>query len=308
MRTPSLLTIFSLVLLSLFSFSAQAARPSIAVLPFSIDRHVVITKGYTQFSGVVEDESSLLTNELIHQLVATRKFDVLERSRIDDLLQEKELQESDFASPDEALKLAKLLGADYFVLGRIDAFDTSSSTKSVPYSTQTYQQQETTLELYMRIIDARTGRIVAAEKFNKEAKVRVNADKKTPSSSKTILEQASLEMVGRITDNVFPLRVAKSDGKTFYINRGNDGTLKVNDMVRVFSQSEQLFDSDTGESMGYTENEVAQARIVAVDTRFTKAEITEGEGVKDGMLVRRTDKTAPKPAAAKEELPAGPRW
>ncbi|HEX6592824.1 MAG TPA: CsgG/HfaB family protein [Moraxellaceae bacterium] len=303
MRLTSLILVAGL---SLASSLAAAARPTIAVLPFSIDKSVVITDGRSFVSGTIEDQTSLLTNELIHQLVATRKFDVLERSRVDDIVKEKEFQESDYASPEEAPKIAKLLGADYFVLGRIDDFDAESEQKTIPYSTQTYTQQEASIDLYLRVIDARTGRIVAAEKFDSEAKLRVNPNKKNQNVVKQLVSQAAQDMVSRITNTVYPVKVSKVDGKTLYLNRGADGGLKVGDVVAIYSQGETITDQDTGEALGSTENEVAQAKVTSVEARFTKAEVSGDAAVQAGMLVKKSKAGDSKPAPA--ELPPGPRW
>lgn len=289
---------------SLLSAPLWAARPTIAVLPFSIDKDVVITDGRTVLVGTVEDQTSLLSNELIHQLVATRKFDVLERARVDDLLKEKEFQESDYASPEEAPKIARLLGADYFVLGRIEDLAGKSEAKAMPYSTRTYVQQEAQIDLYLRVIDARTGRIVAAEKFASEARLR--DPKGTNNVGKKLITQAAQEMVSRIVGTVYPLRVAKVEGKTLYINRGNDGTLKVGDVLAVYSQGDAIVDKDTGEALGNTESEVGRATVTTVEARFTKADLQDAGEARQGMRVKKPATDAK--AAAPAELPAGPRW
>ena len=301
MRITTLLLASSLALASTL---ALAARPTVAVLPFSMDKRVLVTDGRHVVSGVVEDQSTLLTNELVHQLVATRKFDVLERSRVDDLIKEKQFQESDYASPDEAPKIAKLLGADYFVLGRIDDFGVESEAKTIPYSTQTYIQQEAEIDLYLRIIDARTGKIVAAEKFQSETRLRVNPNKKNQNVGKDLIAQATQEMVSRITNAVYPVKVSKVDGKTLYLNRGADGNLKVGDLLSVYSQGASVTDQDTGEVLGNTESEVGKAKVIAVEARFTKAELQDNASASEGMLVKKLppEKTAP------AELPPGPRW
>lgn len=306
MRIPSLLLAGSLALVSTLASSlAMAARPTVAVLPFSVDKDVIITDGRSVFTGTVADQTSLLTNELVHQLVATRKFDVLERSRVDDLVKEKKFQESDYASPDEAPKIARLLGADYFVLGRIDDFDVESEEKTIPYSTQTYVQQEASIDLYLRVIDARTGKIVAAEKFDSEAKLRLNPNKKNQDVGKQLVVQAAQDMVSRITNTVYPLKIAKIDGKTVYLNRGSDGNLKTGDVISIYSQGDAITDQDTGEALGSTESEVVQATVASVEARFTKATLNSEATVKEGMLVK---KLPAGKAAAPAELPPGPRW
>lgn len=300
-------------LLVLGASLASAARPTLAVLPFTVDRQVVVVTPRAVFEGTVESQTSLLTDELIHQLVATRKFDVLERQRVDDLLREKQFQESDYASPDEAPKLARLLGADYFVLGRVDDMGAETVSKTVPYSSQVVTQQEGFIKVYLRIIDARTGRIVAAEKVLQEAARPLAPPDwptgKTPdreSLGSRLLAAAAASMVSRITDSVFPLRVAQASGRTLYLNRGADSSgLKVGDTLVVIRLGDAIVDQDTGETLGQTETEVSQATVTAVQARFVKAEAST-DGVGPGMLVR---KVAPAPSTRPAaDTPTGPRW
>lgn len=316
MRIARLLSACVLVpILSLASATVLAARPTLAVLPFTIDREVVVVTPRAILEGTVESQTSLLTDELIHQLVATRKFDVLERQRVDDLIREKQFQESDYASPEEAPKLARLLGADYFVLGRLDDIGTETVNKTVPYSSQVVTQQEGHLKVYLRIIDARSGRIVAADKVLQEAVLRVPLPDQRfgkPAPRETLggklLAEAAGTLVSRITDSVFPLRVAQVSGKTLYLNRGADSSgLKVGDVLAVIRQGDAIVDSDTGETLGHTEAEIARATVTEVQARFVKADITTGdEPVATGMLVRKA--TAPAVAPATVDAPTGPRW
>lgn len=316
MRIARLLSACFLVpVLTLAAAPASAARPTLAVLPFTVDREVVVVTPRAILEGTVESQTSLLTDELIHQLVATRKFDVLERQRVDDLIREKQFRESDYASPEEAPKLARLLGADYFVLGRLDDIGAETVSKTVPYSSTVVTQQEGHLKVYLRIIDARSGRIVAADKVLQEAVLRLPLPDRRfgkPSPRETLggklLAEAAGTLVGRITDSVFPLRVAQVSGKTLYLNRGADSSgLKPGDVLAVIRQGDAIVDTDTGETLGHTETEVARVTVTDVQARFVKADITTGdEPVATGMLVRKATVAAVPPPAV--DTPTGPRW
>ncbi|HET8730322.1 MAG TPA: CsgG/HfaB family protein [Moraxellaceae bacterium] len=291
---------------SLFAPVALAARPTIAVLPFSIDKDVVVRDGHNAFTATIEDQTPLLSNELIQQLVATHKFDVLERARLDDILAEKDLAHGDYAAPEEAPRLAKLLGADYLVVGRIEDLSGSSEEKSLPYSSRTYVLQRARIEMYLRIVDARTGRIVAAEKFASEARLRDARD--SNSIGKRLVERAAQDTVGRIMDSVFPLRVARIEGSRLFINRGNDGSLRPGDTLAVLAQGAPLRDSDTGEDIGTADSEVARATVTAVNARYSEAEVTgNASSIHEGMRLRPAE-PVPAPAAAPADLPPGPRW
>ena len=125
-------------------------------------------------------------------------------------------------------------------------------------------------------------------------------------SDQQLVAQAAQEMVTRIVNTVYPLRVARVDGKTLYLNRGNDGSLKVGDRLAVYSQGEAITDQDTGEVLGNTEQEVAQAVVTAVEARFSKAELQNDASVQPGMLVK--PRPAEAPAAVPVDVTAGPRW
>lgn len=302
---PRILRILAPALLALLAAPLWAARPTIAVLPFSIERTVVVSDGHRLFAGTLDDQTALLGSELVHQLVASRKFDVLERERVDELLKEKDFTAGDYASPDEAAKLARLLGADYFVLGRIDDLGAHSEEKSIPYSHRRARQLQAHIALHLRIVDARSGRIVAAENFQRVTTLR--DPKPADSIGRQLVADAAQAMVGRIVDTVFPLRVAQLDGNTLYLNRGRDGSLAPGDHLGIYRLGAAIVDQDSGEPLGHTETEVGQARVVAVEARFTRADLLQAAPVEAGMLVKKL----PPPvdaATAAAGLPAGPRW
>ena len=226
-----------LPVLALSSQLALAARPTLAVLPFTVDKQVVLVTSNAILTGTIEGQTSLLTDELIHQLVATRKFDVLERQRVDDLVREKEFQSSDYASPEEAPKIAQLLGADYFVLGRVDNMGAESISKSIPYSTQVVTQQEGHLKVYLRVIDARSGRIVAAEKLTQESILRKtskgeNISRKLMSQGAAVIDQDTGEALGNTETEVTQAIITNVQPRFVKAELTGDGTVKAGMLVR----------------------------------------------------------------------------
>lgn len=290
--------------------AAQAARPTLAVLALTTERPVLAVDEDGRLGLDVADRpTDVLTAELVHQLVASRKFDVLERQRVDDLVKEKKFQESDYASPEEAPKIAKLLGADYFVLGRLDQLELDRERRTIPYTTQTVDEFHGQAALYLRVIDARTGRIVAADRVRQDFKDR---KLKTPAEarSRLIADTARVAVV-RVMDAVFPLKVVKIDGRSLYLNRGAEVSgLKLGDVVNILRPGEAMTDPDTGESLGQTEQVAATAKVVDIQPRFTRIELDgEATGVSEGMLVRRQDGVPAKSAPAPVPTPTtGPAW
>ena len=285
-----LLIVVSCGLLFSVSSSVLAARPTIAVLDFTADKDT-ITFGYGfVVRETVETSTNFLTSELMTFLVKTNKFDVVERSRMKDILAEQEFSESGYISPETAVKLGKLIGADYFVMGRIEQFQAGLEAKKIPYTNEVQRQYEGKITVNVRIVDSRGGKIVTANKFTVEHEDRDRRQDKevTPDDFLDALkEKAVKEIVNGVVEGVFPLKIVKIMGDKVYINRGTGVSFKVGDILAVLSQGEGLIDPDTGESLGSAEEEIGRVEVVTIQKKFSTAKILSGAGkIKKDAIVR----------------------
>src|SRR5690606_1142132 len=94
-------------------------KASLAVMPFTFSAEVLRRlDGETRLT-VEQFETSAFTNKFVTALVKTRKFDVVERQKMDRLLDEMELGDAGISDPKTAVKAGKVLGADFFLMGEI---------------------------------------------------------------------------------------------------------------------------------------------------------------------------------------------
>ena len=275
----------------LFSTSSLlAARPTIAVLDFTADKNTITFGHGFIVRETVESSTKFLTSELMTFLVKANKFDVVERSRMKDILTEQEFSESGYISPETAVKLGKLIGADYFVMGKIEQFKAGIERKKIPYTDEVQKQYEGKITVNVRIVDSRGGKIVTASKFVTEHEDRNrNRDKEvTPDDFLDALKEKSVKnIVNGIVEGVFPLKIIKITGNKVYINRGAGVSFKVGDSLAVMAQGEGLVDPDTGESLGSAEEEVGRVEVDAIQKKFSTAKIVSGAGqIKKGAIVR----------------------
>jgi TolB-like protein len=275
----------------LFSSSALlAARPTIAVLDFAADKDTITFGQGFIVRETVETSTAFLTSELMTFLVKANKFDVVERSRMKDILTEQEFSESGYISPETAVKLGKLIGADYFVMGKIEQFQAGIESKKIPYTNEVQRQYEGKITVNVRIVDSRGGKVVAANKFIVEHEDRNRRRDKevTPDDFLDALkEKAVKEIVNGIVEGVFPLKIIKIAGDNVYINRGAGVSFKVGDTLTVLSQGEGLVDPDTGESLGSAEEEIGRVEVVTIQKKFSTAKILSGAGrIKKDAIVR----------------------
>lgn len=281
---------FLLVLLCSVSLNTYAARPTIAVLDFNTDGNKITFSHRFVIIQPIEATTKVLSSDLVTHLVKTNKFTVVERSRMDNILKEQEFSESGFISPETAVKMGELIGADYFVMGRIESLQAALENKKVPYSNTTQEEYEGKMIVNVRIVDSRGGKIVAANKFTVDHKDRSRENNKiTPDTFlEALKEKAAQEIVNKIIEGVFPLKVIKVVGDTVYINRGEGVTFEIGTTLSIISQGEGLIDPDTGESLGAAEEEVGTVEISDIQNKFSKAKIiTGGKQIKTGAIARR---------------------
>lgn len=282
------LFIASLVCL-MFSELASAARPTIAVLDFNVTKdQITFGHGFVLVRNV-EDTTKLLTTDLITYLVKTNKFNVVERDRMKDLLNEQEFSESGYISTKSAVKMGELIGADYFVMGRIEQLRAFVENKKIPYTDTVQPEYEGKMVVNVRVVDSRGGKVVAANKFTVEHEDRSRENKLvTPDDFVLALKDKTVkEVVNGIISDVFPIKIIKVTGDEVYLNRGDGAEFEVGATLSVIAQGEGLVDPDTGEPLGSTEEEIGTVQVSDIQQKFSKATIlTGGNRIKKGALVR----------------------
>ncbi|NOZ52710.1 MAG: hypothetical protein GXP08_06135 [Gammaproteobacteria bacterium] len=281
---------YSVIFLFFIVFSAQsiAARPTIAVLDFNITKEQVsFGNGFVVVKNF-EDTTKLLSSDLLTYLVKTNKFNVVERDRMADLLKEQDFSESGYLSPESAVKMGKLIGADYFVMGKIEQVKAKLERKKIPYTSRVQPQYEGKMVVNVRIVDSRGGKIVSADKFTVEHEDRNRKNEVTPDDFLISLQDKTVQrIVNGIVGGVFPLKIIKIAGGEVYLNRGDGAEFQVGSTLSVLVQGESLIDPDTGESLGSTEKEVGTVQVSEIQQKFSKANIITGaKRIKKGAIVR----------------------
>lgn len=110
-------------------------------------------------SGVGADLASMLSNELS----SSEKFSMVERDKLQGVLDEQDLAESGKVDPKKAAKAGKLTGAQYIVYGTVSAYeeDTSSTGGGLSFGGISVGGDKGTayLAVDIRIVDTTTGEI-----------------------------------------------------------------------------------------------------------------------------------------------------
>lgn len=200
----------------------------------------------------------------------TRKFTLMERGRLDTLLQERGLSLSGIT--DGIDSLGGFSGVDYLLYGRIARIELESKYQIL------LTQCEATIGLDVRTVDVRTGEIRFSESVRLSDHVATggadeNACSGLPMAALEDLALAAAESVAeKLTVSLFPIKVANIDGGRVFLNYG-EPFLRNGDFLRVVRIGEGFTDPDTGEVLGAEEVEAGILAIAEVRPRFSIANV-----------------------------------
>ena len=130
--------------------SVEAAKPRVAVINFEV--------GVSSAPG---DIGSGIADMLTTALVKSGKVDVYERSQLQAVLGEQGLSSSGLIDPGTAIKMGKLLGVQYIIMGKITEYGVTESGSDI--GSFSFKSNEARVAADCRMIDATTGKIVLAD-------------------------------------------------------------------------------------------------------------------------------------------------
>jgi curli biogenesis system outer membrane secretion channel CsgG len=132
---------------------AQTDKTCVGILSFT----------YVDGSANPQDVNSI-QEEVTNAFVKTKRFNIVDRSKMDAIKSEKELQKSDDFIDGKVVDQGKSIGAQYLISGRvISAQATQVNTKQANGSMTTSYQAKITVSL--KVIDVATGQVIASDQI-----------------------------------------------------------------------------------------------------------------------------------------------
>jgi TolB-like protein len=208
-------------------------RLSLSVLPF-------------EQNGIVSESSLSFQDRLIDSLVNQNRFRVVERAKLDVILQEQKLSSTELIDKSTALRLGKLMAAQSIVTGSI-------------------VESRTGTEIVARLVDTETSEILASEDVYDEVKDAV--------ALRGLAEGMAVKF-----HRAFPLLdgfVIQQRGNAIFTDLGQD-KVKVNRRLIVFRE-EPVKHPVTGKVLGADNVIVGRARVSQVMPEMSKADLLDGK-------------------------------
>ena len=249
-----------------------------------------------------------MSDQLADALIQSGRFVVVERQTLTDVIGEQDLASSGRVSKGKgSARTGKITSAQILVKGTVTEFQDGSSGGGSGFSFAGIKLGasggETHVAVIIRLIDSTTGEIIASKRVEGKAKssgyefginfagVGFNNDsfKKSPigKTVQIVIDRAVVYIAKQLEELPFEGRVIRAKGKSLYVSAGQRNGTKVGDEFVVFSKGEELKDPDTGEILGFDEEEIGRVKITKVKKKFSMAKAVGRLGkVKVGDLIR----------------------
>jgi hypothetical protein len=244
----------------------------------------------------------LLLGNVEQSLVASRRFDVLNRDNQALFEQEKSFIESDDAAQVEVARLGQAAGADYLVIVQLQNFGLANNQReTIRMTGEVLVKSSVSGALKLEVVEFASRKVKwsGSEKFGATYK---GASAISSGALGGLIGKAADTLVDRMVAAIYPMRIVKVMGNVAVLNRG-EGSLEKGDRYDVFLMGDDLVDPQSGESLGALEIEVGKGTVTDVKPKFAFMKMDSGELQGDQNYVLRKSAPAPKAAPVKKAAP-----
>lgn len=223
---------------------------------------------------------------LITELVKSGKFVVIERDKLEKLLQEQNMGTSGALDPATAAKAGKILGLNAIVTGAISQFGAKKEGADYLLVQSKRRVVEATVDI--RVVDAETGEILYADSGKGESKKKTGQvlGLGTRSSYDETMEGEALRaaivkftknIISQVNKKPWSCRVADVEGSQIFLNAGTVSGLKEGQKLEVFHVGRAIKDPTTGRILGNTEEKLGELEVVRhANENLSIAKVTQG--------------------------------
>jgi len=215
----------------------------------------------------------------------TNKFELIERSRIGDLIGEQALSAGGITQGNG--QIGGISGVDYLIYGSITKLGVESS--NLKLGDFKSDSKTAVMSVDLRVVDASTGSIKISETVEVEASISsgmvidgrsMGGDEADPIN--TVQRVAANMIAGKISLNIFPIKIINVTDTQVYLNYGSSLLSKCSwgdsdsCFLKVVSLGEGFTDPDTGEVLGAEEEYIGTVEVVDPKSKYSIANIIQG--------------------------------
>ncbi|MCY3927209.1 MAG: hypothetical protein OXG81_02905 [Acidobacteria bacterium] len=307
--------------------SAQS-KPVVAIGPVGVAAQNISCDGWDRsIYNCNQDLAEGFRSMLETAITKTGKMDVMERMRLDSVLQEQGLSEVGLTTSGGGL--GGLTGVDYYVYGTVTRFGAKQSGFSVSGRSGvgglvnrrargalgggvSKSNVETEMGVDLKVTEVASGHIVVADSVSSSVKqgsaISVGGIQKAEASGDPfadVQQVVAAKIAEAIVTSRIPIKViqVQADG-TLILNYG-DVFFGPGDRLAAFSVGESFVDPDTGEVLGAEETEIGVIEITRAEPRFSRAKTVSGD-IGQGATLKRL--VSEESSGQSKRKRSGARW
>lgn len=239
-----------------------------------------------------KDAPPVFTETLKSKLTQTRRFQLIDRQEVDQLLEEQLAQSlrdgRGLPSPVGTLK-----GADYVLYGLLSVFSVEEKETRLPSSSRTFKNKLGYVEGNMHLTDARSGDIQESRKVS--ISVPIDTDAQGSRVLTGLADAYADQTVINIMNAVYPIKIVSiGSDRTLYLNRGEDGGLGKDEVLDAYQPGAAVSDPDDGRKLGQQELLVGRVVVSEVEDKRSKARPADAADLRAGFILKRTAENKPR--------------
>jgi len=287
----SLIRILTLVGWCAAASSALAQRETIAVGAVKVTPAVATKLSNARKTLSSEQMSQSLMEQFINSLNATRKFQVVVRSDLKDLITDDD--KSRALNPDKQ-KGFNLAETKYLTVLTVDDYEDQTQRLEQKITNTTLTKRTIRLSLIAKIYETGSGKLlestsksISSTDAQQTLNEASNNAEVTDSLIRTVVKDSADWAATQVADVIFPVKVIAKTDKTVTVNRGEGSGVAADQVWRVFAVGKEMIDPDTKEILGREEVEIGKVRITDVLPKFSRATVLEDRGIAEGAVLRK---------------------
>jgi curli biogenesis system outer membrane secretion channel CsgG len=249
---------------------------------------------------------------IVNKLVEDGTYRVIERSKVDQLLKEQDLGSSGRVEAGTAAEIGRLLGVEVVLVGTITQFNVDSKKSGFSAGGLFSNSKKTTtatVQLTGRLVDTKTGEIVAIGKGEGEANQKDTSQavlgfgggsetNNVETLLSTAADKAVTQMVSTITGSTAKLPtsqeaalsaealIADVTGGQVTINKGSEEGFSKGMQLSVERVTKQVKDPSTGRVLRSISTAVGKIELIEVSQGYATGKVLSGSGFKVGDTVK----------------------
>lgn len=251
---------------------------------------------------------------LLASLYNTKRFDIVERKRKDDILKEQTSKDVIEPSPQTVMNAGKVLAVQYLVFGTVNEWTPERGRKGLralgPFGGS---KKEAEVAVTFKLADVSTGQIL----FTSAERAKLGewgidlgspqgpgggTEVNTPVSYavRACVNKAAYKIANYLRNSKWAGAVVDIKGPDIYVNAGSQQGMSQGTLLSVFSVKGTIKDPKTGQVYGDDLKGIGSLKVNAVQTGFSIARVEDGcRGLKKGDRVElATPPVRPEPPAA----------